>query len=120
MEHIAAIAEETSSKVEQNIEERDLKTCENQELQEKDEPNQENKDQSEPQSDSSKGVKRTYISPSTDDVVGEQSPTKKPKRQPQFKYERVVFIDSTWNQTKNIVNDERLKSKLITSIHVMA
>ena len=30
-------------------------------------------------------------------------------------FDRVVFIDSTWNQTKSIYNDERLKGNTLTS-----
>ncbi|CAG5124360.1 unnamed protein product [Candidula unifasciata] len=37
-------------------------------------------------------------------------PSKKFKMSPNLPFEKVVFIDATWNQTHNIINDERLKN----------
>ena len=34
-------------------------------------------------------------------------------------YDKVVFIDSTWNQTKSICNDERLKGKSLFSKYLV-
>ena len=43
------------------------------------------------------------------------SPTKKTKPGFKIPFEKVILIDSTWNQTRNIANDERLKSELLCS-----
>ncbi|XP_059143870.1 tRNA-uridine aminocarboxypropyltransferase 1-like isoform X2 [Physella acuta] len=45
----------------------------------------------------------------TDISTEETPPTKVIKKCNALPFEKVVFIDSTWNQTNNIVNDERLK-----------
>ena len=39
-------------------------------------------------------------------------PSKHAKLSLKMPFEKVVLIDSTWNQTRNIANDERLKSEL--------
>ncbi|XP_005089263.2 tRNA-uridine aminocarboxypropyltransferase 1 isoform X2 [Aplysia californica] len=52
-----------------------------------------------------------------DDDDDGPSPSKRLKETPSLPFNRVVFIDSTWNQTRNIVHDERLKSLPKVELH---
>ncbi|RUS76681.1 hypothetical protein EGW08_015571 [Elysia chlorotica] len=77
-----------------------------------------------PHKDLASDVAKTENSTSTDLVIGKKRcneqtlqtgdqtelPSKHPKLSLKVPFEKVVLIDSTWNQTRNIANDERLKN----------
>lgn len=52
-----------------------------------------------------------HMNNSGDVEAPEELSSKKFKMSLCLPFEKVVFIDATWNQTHNIVTDERLKSK---------
>ena len=46
-------------------------------------------------------------------------PSKKSQSKPPMSFNKVIFIDSTWNQCHTIINDERLKGKLFRTIKLV-
>ena len=62
-------------------------------------------------------TKKNNYSRTSDTIVnGEENGTKIETKVSWAPFDRVVFIDSTWNQTRSICNDERLKGMAVLQI----